>query len=275
MVYQAASRSDPRAASSSASIAPRAAATSPAVSSASQRARCSAACVVGIAVVDRVECLQRHRIEVARLFVREAFHRPVGGAAARRDRLVRAPGRRALEPVVREVGKPLVGIARRRRGLEELGDRAVQTHALERHQLGEQHLPDERVREPETRECSRFLHDQPGLARFRDRVDEIDAAHLLDEREVERRAHDRGDRERVVRGVGEAREAPAGGVAHTFRQCAGLPRAARVRDVTEHLDEEERVPRCHLGELATERAVGVADRREVRLDVGGREAARA
>ena len=175
--------------------------------------------------------------------------------------------------MVREVGKARVRVGRRRCGFEELGDRAVQTHPLERHELGEQHLADERVREPEPVEPARLLHDEAGLARLDDRVDEVGAAHLLDEREVERRPDHRGDRERVVRGVRQPGESAPGRLAHAFGQGAGLPRAARVLDVTHHLDQEERVPRRHLGELAPEGAVGVADGREVRVDVGRRETA--
>ena len=149
----------------------------------------------------------------------------------------------------------------------------MQAHALERHELGEQHLPDERVGEPEPGERTRLLDDESGLARLGDRVDQLGAAHLLDEREVERRADDRGDRERVVRRVRQARQPPAGGLAHAFGQRAGLPRAAGLLDVAHHLDQEERVARRHLGELAPEGAVGVADRGEVGVDVGGGEAA--
>ena len=175
-------------------------------------------------------------------------------SAARRQAstaLAAPPARRALEPVVGEVGEAGVGVGRRRRGLEQLGDRAVQPDPLERHELGQQHLADERVGEPEPAGRAGLLDDQAGPARLGDLVDRARR------RAPARRARGRSvvpttaatDSASLVR-VGQPRQPPARGLPHAFGQRARLPRAAGLLDVAQHLDEEERVARGDLGELA-------------------------
>ena len=81
-----------------------------------------------------------------------------------------------------------VGVGRRRSRLEQLGDRPVQPDPLERDELGEQHLADERVGEPEPAGGAGLLDDEPGRAGLGDLVDELGADDLLDERRGRRSA---------------------------------------------------------------------------------------
>ena len=122
MVYQAASRSDPRASCSSASMAmraPRDVARGEERVAAGQVERGRD---LGVGVVDAVERLEGHAVEVAGLLVGEPLHGAIGGPAAGVDGLVRAARRRALVPVVGEVGEAgvRVGVAGGR--LQQLGD---------------------------------------------------------------------------------------------------------------------------------------------------------
>ena len=230
---------------------------------------------LGVGFVDAVERVEGHAVEVAGLLVGDPLHGSIGGPAAGVDRLGRAARGRALVPVVGEVGEAGVLVAVAAGRLQQLGDGAVQPDPLQRHELGQEDLADQRVGEPEAAGRAGLLDDQAGPVGFGDLVGELGAAHLLDEAEVEARPGDRRHRQRIVGPVREPRQAPPGRLPHTLGERARLPGSTGLVDVAQHLDQEERVPGGDLGELLPERPVVVAHRGEVVGDVGGPKATEA
>ena len=153
--------------------------------------------------------------------------------------------------------------------------RAVQADPLERHQLGQQHLADERVGEPEAAGRAGLLDDQAGPAGLGDLVDELGAAHLLDEAEVEGRAGDGGHRQRVV-GRSDSRDRRRPVASRTPSGSEPGSHAPPVSSTWRSTSiRKNGLPGGDLGELLPERTVGVADRGEVVGDIGGGEAAEA
>ena len=169
--------------------------------------------------------------------------------------------------MVREVGEPGVGVDRRAR-VEQLGDRPVEPHALERDELGDEHLPHECVREAEATEHGRVLDDEPRLTGLGHGVDEVAAHDVLDQLDIEGRAHHRRDREGVVGRSRQAGEPPPRCLTNAFREAGRIPCPARLLDMAQHLDQEERVAPGDLGDRSRQCVIGVPDRVQVRLHLG-------
>ena len=203
---------------------------------------------LGLAGAVELERLERPRVEVRRVLVREAL----GGAGRRPGRVVdgslgvhRAPG---LEVVVGDVPEPLVDLVRVQR-LDRLADLAMDHGPARRRDLRVQCLADEGVGEGVAARPLARLRDQSRVGRRRERPADVFgrvATDPLDDLQVELAPAHGGQAQYLVRLLGQAVESTADDLAHALRDRHLAPRlvlaqAALGRHQPNHLADEERV----------------------------------
>ena len=218
---------------------------------------------VGELLVTFLQRVQRVVVQIGRAFVGESGHRLVRRTTAVFDGLGRVPGPRAFEVVIGQFGQQLVvgaGFV-----LQCRGDALVQPHAPHGRQLGEQRLPDDRVVEPVS--PAGLFDDDAGLARLVERVDEVLADHPLDELQREPAADDGRRGQALVRFRRQPGKPAAHGFPNPLRQRARIPHAATFLDMTQRLDEEERITTGDRCQCASQHFVVVTGLGHVRRHV--------
>ena len=111
-----------------------------------------------------------------------------------------------------------------------------------------------------------FDHDS-GLARLVERIDEVLIDHALDQVDGEPAADNGGRGEGLVGFHGQPRKPAAHGLAYTLRQGALIPHPTALIDVTQRLDEEERVAARHRSQRPAKLFVVVARLGDVRRHI--------
>ncbi len=195
-----------------------------------------------------------------RFVAREPRERSV----SRRQRVAHRLGLRARHRGLTEVmgeGVEVVGPA----NLERFGHRAMQAHSTARAELVVQRRTDERVREPPAIDL--HLVEQAGFNRRGHRGEHLVlalAARPHDDVEIELASDDRRHSQHLVRHRAEAAEAPADHVTHALGNAdavdrdvdgpsaVALEQGARLREVSEHLDDEERIALGFVADRAGE-----------------------
>ena len=154
-----------------------------------------------IIVVEEVDGFERALVEANRVFPRHAVERGARRLARALDCTWCDARHRALQVVMRERFD-----RRTRSSVEELGDLAVEAHALVRAELLEQRLAYERVREAQATRAAFDVVDELHRHRF---VEPVDRGVLVDlhdrghEARIELATEDCGGTQQIVRRVGQ------------------------------------------------------------------------
>ena len=214
--------------------------------------------------VQPVEQLQAHPVQAHRLLVGQRGPRPIAGHDRVAQGLVRVAALRALEEVVRELGRVRLGI-RRVDPFEHLPDPAVRPGAPAGRKLLVERIANEAVREPKPPADLGDLDDHVGgQSRVQD-VERLVAGDPPEGEQGELAADDRCAHEQVGTGLGQVGQAlrdhlPDG------RRDRGAPGVLEAdqpplgREQPDHLLDEQRVA---LGAVVDRRGQGLG-----RIDLG-------